>query len=128
MLSAETLTGFSETVRLGEVAQVKQNPQVVMRVRVRQMGGEAHRAYRWRGVTLNYYDGQSWSETIREPVRVRRISEGFRVNERPWARSYTEQRFFLEPIDINIIFAAPHPVTTSGASCGPVAQPSPTNP
>jgi transglutaminase-like putative cysteine protease/Na+-transporting methylmalonyl-CoA/oxaloacetate decarboxylase gamma subunit len=114
MLSAETLTGFSETVRLGEVAQVKQNPQVVMRVRVRQMGGEPHRAYRWRGVTLNYYDGQSWSETIREPVRVKRISEGFRVTERTWARSYTEQRFFLEPIDINIIFAAPHPVTVTG--------------
>lgn len=114
MLSAETMTGFSETVRLGEVAQVKQNPQVVMRVRVRQMGGEPLRPVRWRGVTLNYYDGQSWSETIREPTRVKRISEGFKVGDPPWARSYTEQRFFLEPMDVNVLFAAPRPVTVNG--------------
>src|SRR5262249_19641091 len=34
LLNSETLIGFSDTVRLGEVAQVKQNPRVVMRVRV----------------------------------------------------------------------------------------------
>src|SRR5205085_5504999 len=35
LLSTEALSGFSDTVRLGEVAQVKLNPQIVMRVRVK---------------------------------------------------------------------------------------------
>src|SRR5262249_19531935 len=110
LLNSETLVGFSDTVRLGEVAQVKQNSQVVMRVRVKYPKDEPPRPPRWRGVTLDYYDGQSWSESVREPVRIKRGGEGFKVDERLWMRPYTEQRFFLEPLDINVVFAAPRPV------------------
>ncbi|MGH9840900.1 MAG: transglutaminase TgpA family protein [Blastocatellia bacterium] len=114
LLNAETLSGFSDTVRLGEVAQVKQNPQVVMRVRVQYPTGEAPRPLRWRGITLDYYDGQSWSQSARNPSRIRRLGDGFKVDERLWMRGFTEQRFFLEPLDVNVVFAAPRPVIVTG--------------
>jgi transglutaminase-like putative cysteine protease len=114
LLGAETLTGFSDSVRLGQVAQVKLNPQVVMRVRVKFPPLETRRALRWRGVTLDHYDGQIWFQSGREPAPVRRIGDTFRVDEQLWTRGYTEQRFFLEPLGINTVFAAPRPVLVTG--------------
>lgn len=116
LLSSETLVGFSDSVRLGEVAQVKQNPQVVMRVRVKYPLSQPPRSLRWRGVTLDYYDGQSWSlEAGRESSqRIRRIGDSYSVDEKLWTRASTEQRFFLEPLNINVIFAAPRPVVVTG--------------
>ncbi|MGH9802516.1 MAG: DUF3488 domain-containing protein, partial [Blastocatellia bacterium] len=65
LMQGEALSGFSDTVRLGEVAQIKLNPQVVMRVRVAfqhdQQIQSQQQALRWRGVTLDHYDGQSWN-------------------------------------------------------------------
>ncbi|MFN0087992.1 MAG: DUF3488 and DUF4129 domain-containing transglutaminase family protein [Blastocatellia bacterium] len=116
LLSTETLVGFSDSVRLGEVAQVKQNPQVVMRVRVKYPLSQPPRALRWRGVTLDYYDGQSWSlEAGRDSAqRIRRSGDSFSVDEKLWTRASTEQRFFLEPLNINVLFAAPRPVVLTG--------------
>ena len=116
LLNSETLVGFSDSVRLGEVAQVKQNPQIVMRVRVKYPFSQPPRPLRWRGVTLDYYDGQSWSlDAGRESYqRMRRIGDSYSVDERLWARASTEQRFFLEPLNINVIFAAPRPVVITG--------------
>ncbi|MDX2030897.1 MAG: DUF3488 and transglutaminase-like domain-containing protein [Blastocatellia bacterium] len=116
LLSSETLVGFSDSVRLGEVAQVKQNPQIVMRVRVKYPLSQPPRSLRWRGVTLDYYDGQSWSlEAGRESSqRIRRIGDSYSVDEKLWTRASTEQRFFLEPLNINVIFAAPRPVVVTG--------------
>lgn len=128
LLSTEALSGFSDTVRLGEVAQVKLNPQIVMRVRVRVLRGRSsqdggpeggqtvaeRQLLRWRGVTLDQYDGQSWFQTGPEASPIRSIGESFRVDEKPVGRSYTEQRFFLEPLNIRTVFVAPRPIMVTG--------------
>jgi transglutaminase-like putative cysteine protease len=114
LLPTEMLSGFSESVRLGEVAQIKLNPQVVMRVRVRFSPGEKRRSLRWRGVTLDYYDGQSWNYTGPKPVAMKKIGDSFHLNDTVWAQSYTEQRFFVEPLNISTVFAAPNPFLVAG--------------
>jgi transglutaminase-like putative cysteine protease len=114
LLRTEMLSGFSDSVRLGEVAQVKLNPQVVMRVRVRFAPGREGRMLRWRGVTLDYYDGQSWNYTGPKPAFVKRSGDSFHLSENVWTYNYTEQRFFLEPLNINTVFAAPHPLLVAG--------------
>src|SRR5262245_51447227 len=107
MLRGESLSGFSDSVRLGEVAQVKLNPQVVMRVRVKFLRGQRQRLLRWRGVTLDNYDGQTWNYTGQKPSRQTRSNDGFHLGEGEWRYGDTEQRFFLEPLDINTVFVAP---------------------
>ena len=114
MLRGESLTGFSESVRLGEVAQIKLNPQVVMRVRVKFLRGAGPRTLRWRGVTLDNYDDQTWNYTGQKPTALKRTVDGFHLGEAEWKYGDTEQRFFLEPLDINTVFAAPQPRLVAG--------------
>src|SRR5215510_8182854 len=115
LLRGESLSGFSDSVRLGEVAQVKLNPQVVMRVRVKILRGPQGRKLRWRGVTLDNYDGQTWNST-QKPFPLKRSVDGFHVGEGEWRYGDTEQRFFVEPLDINTVFAAPQPRLITGLS------------
>jgi len=114
LLRGETLSGFSDSVRLGEVAQVKLNPQVVMRVRVRFPRGRARQSLRWRGVTLDNYDGQTWNYTGQKPTSLKRTMDWFYLSEDEKRYGDTEQRFFVEPLDINTVFAAPQPRLVTG--------------
>jgi len=118
LLSTEALSGFSDSVRLGEVAQVKLNPQVVMRVRVkfpREQENQAERqSLRWRGVTLDQYDGQNWIQSGADTFPVRTLGDAFRVDDKLWPRAYTEQHFFLEPLSIRTVFVAPRPMLVTG--------------
>jgi protein-glutamine gamma-glutamyltransferase len=137
MLRGEALSGFSDSVRLGEVAQVKLNPQVVMRVRVKFLRGAGPRTLRWRGVTLDNYDGQTWNYTGQKPTLLKRGVDGFRLGESDGYKlglqsqtlsgvdrfhpgdaqlryADTEQRFFLEPLAIDTVFVAPEPLLLSG--------------
>ncbi|MBO0727573.1 MAG: DUF3488 domain-containing protein, partial [Blastocatellia bacterium] len=118
MLRGESLSGFSDSVRLGEIAQVKLNPQVVMRVRVnflRGQGSRERRILRWRGVTLDNYDGQTWNCTSQK-APVKRGVDGFHLSESEWGYGDTEQRFFLEPLAIDTVFVAPQPRLIAGLS------------
>ena len=115
LLRGESLSGFSESVRLGEVAQVKLNPQVVMRVRVKFLRGPSQRRLRWRGVTLDNYDGQTWNNTGGQKASsIKRSIDGFHLGEGEWRYGDTEQRFFVEPLDINTVFVAPQPRLITG--------------
>ncbi|HEY7183967.1 MAG TPA: DUF3488 and transglutaminase-like domain-containing protein [Blastocatellia bacterium] len=118
MLRGESLSGFSDSVRLGEIAHVKLNPQVVMRVRVKFLRGQGRqekRILRWRGVTLDNYDGQMWNCTCQK-AHVKRDVDGFHLSEAEWGDGDTEQRFFLEPLAIDAIFVAPQPRLIAGLS------------
>lgn len=110
LLRSAALSGFSDSVRLGEVAQVKLNPRVVMRVRVEQPAEQYRAALRWRGVTFDFYDGRSWTElrTRRKPVSANSVGE-YRLNDPADANFITKQTVYLEPLDIGTIFAAPEP-------------------
>ena len=54
----DTVTGFSDTVNLGDVASIKSSSRVVMRVKLDPAPG---RWLRWRGVALDHYDGRTWT-------------------------------------------------------------------
>src|SRR5581483_10075685 len=111
LVSGNTLTGFSENVRLGEVAQVKLNPQIVMRVQVEQPPEQYRMPLRWRGVTLDEYDGSGWRDSEQqERFAVADTGEGFRLSNVSDRRYLTSQKFYLSPLDINTVFAAPRPV------------------
>lgn len=56
----DAVTGFSDTVRLGDVAAIKNSSRVVMRVKLDPDPGQR---LHWRGVALDYYDGRAWNLT-----------------------------------------------------------------
>ena len=117
----DTITGFSDVVRLGDVAGIKTSQRVVMRV---QLDRAPQRPLRWRGIALDNYDGRVWSVSQagnrRQGVDQSRniiISEGaadddefirrYEIGERPLdTSSMIEQRVVLEPVSFGTLFAA----------------------
>jgi transglutaminase-like putative cysteine protease len=116
LLATEKLSGFSDIVRLGEVGEIKLNPQVVMRVRVKFPKDERKTELMWRGVTLDHYDGRTWSESGAGPEPIKKSAESFRVDESPARSGFTYQRFYVEPLSINTVFVAPRPLYLMGLS------------
>ena len=92
----EPVTGFSDTVTLGQVARIKTSTRVVMRVKLDSPPG---RWLRWRGVALDHYDGRAWTFTAFKN-RERIVSEEQRVAGAPLDQDSKYLRTYLiEPTE-----------------------------
>ena len=69
----ERLTGFSNSVTLGEIGRIKQSNAPVMHVRSYQ--NEGFLPVKWRGTALAEFDGKRWFNPP-DPDRVVRIDGG----------------------------------------------------
>jgi hypothetical protein len=114
-LGLSNFIGFSENVSLGAIGELKQNDEVVMRVRLDDP--EARREdFRWRGVALDEFSGRSW----RKSADARRITQEtsdrgfFQLGTTEDLHRLTTQTVFLEPIDSAVLFAAPRAVAVQG--------------
>jgi protein-glutamine gamma-glutamyltransferase len=128
-LSKHALTGFSETVRLGEVASIKKSQRVVMRV---ELDRQPDRLLRWRGVALDLYDGRGWSlARFDNDKRFQVQDKGMRMSgetvpEAAFNHTYKlgdsaadgryliEQQITLEPFNSTYLFATRRPVALFG--------------
>lgn len=124
----ETLTGFSRSVKLGDVAKIKDNSRIAMRV---QLDHEPGRWLRWRGVALDHFSGRSWQSTMksvdREQERIL-VGEGsdravqYQRSYLVWPDDRTDpsqpnllrQDIILEPLGVGTLFAAPRVVRVRG--------------
>ncbi len=110
------LTGFSNTVRLGEIGRIQQSDEVVMRVQIEGEDNETLGGIRWRGVALDNFDNKSWSKHKSPPQNPLIKSENglFQVDTLRDRRFATEQTVYLEPIDTPVLFALSRPVAIQG--------------
>jgi len=92
--------GFSEKVDFGSFGDVKLDPTVVMRV---ETAGDFQGPYYWRGMTLNYFDGISWKDTLKAKKWIYKTDDRFEI--KPFQKGQAIfQRIFLEPMDTDVIF------------------------
>jgi len=125
MGEGQPITGFSEHVKLGDVASIKKSSRVVLRVQLNRQPGKY---LRWRGLAFDYYDGRSWT-VGREPGRTETEKQGeVSVTGNDSAIQYRhplqvpaggepswlQQRFVLEPLDTAALFAAQKAVSVQG--------------
>ena len=109
------VTGFSDRLTLGEVAEIQKSTAVAMRVSMDQPeildGKELH----WRGVTLDLFDGRKWQKSKTGLRPLRRVGETYLVGEGGSNRaSLIRQRIILEPTGSPALFTMNKPVTISG--------------
>jgi transglutaminase-like putative cysteine protease len=117
-------TGFSESVTLGEIGDLKRDNAVVMHVRIED--AQPHSDARWRGIALDNFTGRGWGksaesrqfdkdESAARRARERRNEKGFfQLGTTEALHHLTTQTIFLEPIESPVIFAASRPIAIQG--------------
>jgi hypothetical protein len=108
------LIGFSESVRLGEIGDLKRDNAVVMHVRLEEPS--PGRLLRWRGVALDEFTGRGWqkSSAARHPTSLTNDRGFFQLGTTEALHRLTTQTIFLEPIESSVLFAASRPVAIQG--------------
>jgi transglutaminase-like putative cysteine protease len=124
------VSGFSDTVQLGQIGVIKQSSNVVMHVEIEQ--GRADIAeLKLRGVALSLFDGRMWSNPpgIMEPRAPAATGNGFRFDllrsqmrvldvasmaELQRSSRPLLYRVTMEPVGTNVIFLAGVPVSMQG--------------
>ena len=91
--TGSAVTGFSDHLSLGQVAEIQKNNAVAMRVSMDQpelrVGGEFY----WRGVALDLFDGRKWQKSRSDSFPLRRHGETYLVGESlPDAASLIRQK------------------------------------
>src|SRR5712691_11754412 len=108
--------GFSEDVSLGAIGELKQNDEVVMRVRLEDPEIRREHELKWRGVALDEFTGRSWKKSAEARRSEQKTSDHgfFQLGTTEGLHRLTTQTVFLEPIDSAVLFAAPRAVAVQG--------------
>ncbi len=117
-MQAQNITGFSETVNLGDIRKILRSPMVVMRV-MPESNLRAYAGIKWRGVTLNSFNGKKWfndnadriSIPAESPQRfVVPLREGWQQRpQRP-----LHYRILRAALSTDVLFAAAEPRELTG--------------
>jgi hypothetical protein len=99
-------SGFSERVELGEIGTIKESDEVVMHVRLANLGGRIPGNLKWRGIALDYYDGRSWARSRAARVRIAPLGRYFQLENFIQGTQLLEQTFYLEALSTDVIFAS----------------------
>jgi hypothetical protein len=108
----ERLTGFSNSVTLGEIGQIKQSNLPVMHVRSYQ--NEGFPPVKWRGATLAQFDGHRWFNWTEEDRVVRNDSGVVAVRTAVMGNRQGRNLIYqvhLEPLISDTLFFAGTPET-----------------
>ncbi len=110
------MTGFSNTVKLGDIGRIQQSDEVVMRVRVEGDDKNMLGGIRWRGVALDTFDNKTWSKSKTPPPNpfIKSENDIFRIDYSSGKRDLTVQTVYLEPLDTSVLFALSRPVAIHG--------------
>lgn len=109
-------TGFSDSVRLGEIGKLQQNDEIVMRVRLEEGDRDKIKNFRWRGVALDSFDNHNWRKSkvqYSEPF-VKTERDFFVVDTAVNTNRIVTQTIYLEPIDTSVLFTLSRPIAIQG--------------
>ncbi|MFQ5538818.1 MAG: transglutaminaseTgpA domain-containing protein, partial [Candidatus Binatia bacterium] len=113
--SGAAVTGFSDQLSLGDVAEIKKNNAVAMRVNVDRPELLKGKTLYWRGLSLDRFDGRRWERSKSGLTRINRMGESYRVGDLPDRTGpLIRQEILLEPNGSHALFSLGRPITISG--------------
>jgi hypothetical protein len=107
----QLMTGFTDSVELGQIGEIKKSTQVVMRVKIEGNPSLFYGTH-WRGLALTDFDGWRWSSTTLARNRINPQTDGWFGLDSRTARLANRQRtplkysVLLEPVASSAIFLA----------------------
>jgi len=116
------ISGFSESVELGQIGQIQQSSVVVMHI---QIAGDVtgRHSLLWRGVALSLFDGRRWQSpetfiALLPRFRSYDLGKYERADEADSSmrgrRSNLQYHISMEPVGTNVFFFAGHPTELRG--------------
>ena len=111
-----SMTGFSDSVRLGAIGSLKQSDETVMRIRLDEKNKNNLGRLYWRGVALDSFDNKVWSRSkidYKEPY-IKGEKDFFLVDYSSGKEDVTIQTVYLEPLDTPVLFTLARPVAIQG--------------
>lgn len=116
--SESSVSGFSESVRLGDVGRIKKNSAVVMRIEF-EREGKPHRPAGpifWRGVVLDHFNGSSWFSTVKPKWKFdTRPGVGAQLFPFDPKSGVVRQKVYMDGFDSNVIFTQGLPLFVDGS-------------
>ncbi len=125
------ISGFSDTVELGQIGQIQQSSIVVMHVQISGDSNGRHQLL-WRGVALNRFDGRRWQgdenfTTLFPRFRSYDLRSSYErdgetgLSGRPVRGDRLQFRVSMEPIGTNVFFFPGRPIEMRG-DYGPLSM------
>lgn len=109
-----SITGFSDTVNLGQIGQLKQNDQIVMRARIENARSDNLNATRWRGVALDTFNNKTWSKSSYRYSDLPNDNGRYLLDRTESEKNVTVQTIYLEPLDSQVLFLLARPLAIQG--------------
>jgi protein-glutamine gamma-glutamyltransferase len=103
------LTGFDDEVKLGQMGEILENDEVVMRIELFDDDGNRFQPYGeplWRGVTMSEYEAGRWKRHVgpNPPTFPSSLPSWARFPAPGRPRGTSRQRIKLEPNDSRVLF------------------------
>lgn len=112
---AQHVSGFSQKVELGEIAEIQENRGEVMRISVSGAQLPAGHRFYWRGAAFDKYDGRSWSTSNPSThFLFQDSSNTFYVSTDHNPAVLLKQEIYLAPIDSRVVFGHDRIVKVDG--------------
>jgi transglutaminase-like putative cysteine protease len=96
------LSGFSDTVELGQIGNLKLSSAVVMHAQ--RVTGPAFAVHKWRGVVLDQFDGLTWSRSRRGRLFVPSQNGSYILEREPARGELATYEILLEPLATTALF------------------------
>ena len=101
------LSGFTDSVELGQIGQLKQSSAIVMHAQ--RLSGTPFSVLKWRGVALDTFDGLTWTKTNKKRESVRAEHSNYIFRPGKTRGELVTYEILLEPIATTALFG-PHRV------------------
>ncbi|MBZ5499316.1 MAG: DUF3488 and transglutaminase-like domain-containing protein [Acidobacteriia bacterium] len=100
------ISGFSETVELGDIGRIQESNELVMKVQVDAPLAQQPPDLKWRGIALDHFDGRSWSRSRSDRNRIPTQAGYYKLEQTTQGTNVLVQTFLLEPISTDIVFGS----------------------
>ena len=109
------VSGFSQKVELGDIADIQENTDEVMRISVSGARVPVGHRFYWRGAAFDLYDGRSWSTSNPGTnFLFQDSSNTFYVSTDHNPAVLVKQEIYLSPIDSRVIFGQDRMIKVEG--------------
>ncbi len=104
---SQTLSGFSDHIRLGGIGSIQLDSSVVMRIRISENLTPLRDA-KWRGIALDYFDGRGWSKSTQTRKIALRGNGDYALPQNSGHGPWVLYQVLMEPSNSGYLFALEH--------------------